>query len=388
MTDATPNIVSHSATSGSRTARPRIVFWVERDPHGEYARYAADLVRAWGTDADCAVWLQHDSVPADFGTVPTRTGLRFSRLASFALTRDLRAARPDILVLIGAHAATRGLRAAKKIGVQKVLYVALSDLIYQDYSLFHVIRNYRTLNRIVKYADRIVVPANGSRYQFLLREWVPETKFYLLPKMFDPREVPVAPVASPFPARASGARPTCRVVYAGPFYNRARLDWLLRAWAFVEEKELGAVLSVVGTGPMEAELRALSERLGLRKCEILQPQQPLIHYVAAADIAAMTSLYELHARLPLMAMGCGKPIVAMEADGVRISLRNNAGGLLTPLGDPTAFAETLAALIQNPEQQEQLRASGRVRITQFEPEAFRDRARALLTTLLAEGAPS
>ncbi|MBW7908154.1 MAG: glycosyltransferase [Kiritimatiellae bacterium] len=386
MPTPTPSTTQQTAARGDSVARPTILFWVEQDAYGEYAQYAANLARAWEPDAQISVWLGHKTSPCDFGNIPTRTKLRFHYRATFSLARHLRAARPDILVLIGVRAAWHGVRIAKKAGVKKVLYIALSDLIYRDRTLLRVARNYLVLHTILRKVDRVVVPANGSRYQFLLREWIPESNFHLLPKMFDPDSVPPPQTPSPFPSRPQEPPPTCRVVYAGPFNARARLDWLLRAWAFVEEKDLGAHLTIVGTGPREAELHALHKRLALRHCDIIPPERPLVHYVAAADLVAMTNLYELHSRLPLMAMGCGKPFVAMEADGIRISAHDSGGGILTPLSDVPAISEALATLIQDPAQRAQLGASGRSHIARFEPDAFRHRARPLLQSLIAGGA--
>lgn len=380
-------LMSHSFqhnVSLNAEGQPRVLFLVEYDKSGEFARYAADVCRAWNSAAQQIVWMESGGPEVNeelFGDIPVESVSRFGFLGYIRLLNKLRALRPDCLVAIGARAGWFGIRAAQRAGVSSTLYVSLSDLIYRDRSLSRVARNYLVLTKIFRHANRIVVPSYGNRYQLLLREWVPEEKFFLLPKMFDPREEPAAAAMDNLKKSRGSPDAGCHVVYAGALNTPARLDWLLRAWALVEEDIPTARLTIVGNGPNEPSLQKQAQRLGLERCSIQQPQRPLIEYVATADMVAMTSLYELHARLLLMAMGYGKPIVAMEADGVRMSIRNDKEGLLVPVGDVKAFAAALIELLRDPERRAEMGRAGLRRITQFGRDSFDARALQLLSSL-------
>lgn len=348
---------------------------------GDFARYAADLAKAWQAVTSPTVWLESGTPATDFGTIPTETVTHMGPFGSATLARKIGALNPQIVVAVGARAGWVGARAAQQAGVNKIAYAALSDLIYRDHSILRLVRNYVVLRSILRRADQLIVQSYGNRYQFLLREWVPEDKIYFLPTMFDPQECPSDTRIEELKKRDAFPPSTCRIVYAGPFSERTRLDWLLRAWALVEASRSNAHLTIVGNGPCEQALRRQAAALHLKQCEIIGPQRPLIEYVAVADLVAMTSLYEIHARLPIMAMGCRKPVVAMAVDGVRVSVRDGKEALLTSVGDVSGFAAALLELIEDPKRRAALSAAGHARTAHFGPDAFRANALRLLSAL-------
>lgn len=376
----TPSTISPSP------ALPRALFLVQRDEYGEFIRYAADLAKAWRSVTTPTIWLESGTPATDFGTIHTETVTRFGPFGSTKLARKIAALNPQILVAVGARAGWLGARAAQRAGVDKIAYAALSDLIYTDHSILRIVRNYVVLRSILRRANRLIVQAYGNRYQFLLRKWVSEEKIYFLPSPFDPQERPSDTRIEELKRRDALPASPCRIVYAGPFSERARLDWLLRAWALVEASRANAHLTIVGNGPCEHALRRQAAALHLKQCEIIGPARPLIEYIAVADLVAMTSLYEIHARLPLMAMGCGKPVVAMAVDGVRVSVRDGKEAILTTVGDVSGFAAALLELIEDPKRRAALSEAGRTRIVHLGPDAFRANALQLLAALTnAEG---
>lgn len=379
------------ASDTNTAARPDVLVWVEREPGGEYARYVADLCAAWRGVAGVRVWMEPGdpcATTALFGDTPVETPACFAASSSAPLRRALRARTPRALILVGTRAASLGVTLAREAGISATAYAALSDRMYADTSLFRVARNYLTQSRIVRSVHTVIVPTHGMRYQFLLRDWAPDTRHQLLPLCLP--AAPVEAVASRDALRrALGVREgESHVVYAGPFTKHARLDWLLRSWALIEEQDATARLTLAGEGPETDALRALAERLGLARCTLATPAHPLPFYVAAADVVAMTCLYAIHARLPTWAMQAARPIVAMEADGVRMYVGHGQNGCLAPVGDIHAFSHALLELLRDPERAARLGAEGARRAAQYGPDAHRDRARAILAALLAGVAPA
>lgn len=157
---------------------PSVIFWVEHDDEGAYLTYATELAEAWKSLASVEIWLE-----AGDTTPQTNTDVPLKRVGKFndALRQTIRAARPNILVAIGISAA----RSARRAGAKAFVYIALDDWLYNDDTLIHVVRNYSVLRPILRASTKVVVPTEGCRYQFLLREWTPEDKLYLLPPPID-----------------------------------------------------------------------------------------------------------------------------------------------------------------------------------------------------------
>lgn len=373
--------------ASSSAAAIRALFWIEREASGAFCRYVADLCDAWRGEADATVWLEpKESQTNRQCLADVRCSERWActRANRARAARAMRELMPTVVLFVGTRAARHGLAAARTAGLANTVFVALSDELYQDTTLWKVARNYLRVHPLLVGARCVIVPSHGARYQFLLRDWIPEHRFVLLPKRCDPASLD--PTARAALRREFGAGPTdCLIVYAGAFSDHARLDWLLRSWAHIEDRGVKARLALVGSGPMEPALRDLAARLDLEQCSFCAPNHPPQLCAAAADVVAMTSLYEVHSVLPLWAMAAGRPIVAMEADGVRMNFSHPAEGLLTPVGDVAAFADALCKLIRDPDRRARMGAEGLKRAADFGADAFRARARLVLDQL-AKGA--
>lgn len=352
-----------------------IAIRVDRESSGEYARYAADLCRAWSDSAEIRIWLDPGD-PAAF-----HPALRLFVAGGRFTNRTLRAFEPQIFVAIGDRAGRQGARVLASARETRLIYVALSPRLYADTSLWAVASNYCVQRSILARADRVVVAATGNLYQFLLREWTHESRYFLLPKMWDPDEFPNAAERAALRETMAPDPADTLVVYAGPLEPHTRVDWLLRAWAAVEDAHGRARLAVAGEGSQENAMKALARRLGLERCAFIRPERNLAHYAAAADLTALSCLFDMHARLPIWSMACGVPIVAMEADGVRMNVTHGENGILVPVGDHRALAKGLLELIRDPERRRAMGEAGLRAAGAMNSETFRARARALLDEL-------
>ena len=59
------------------------------------------------------------------------------------------------------------------------------------------------------------------------------------------------------------------------------------------------------------------------------------------------------------AMACGLPVVATDCMGPREIVRNGIDGLLVPVGDVKALANTISELLENKQQREHLSMQAR-----------------------------
>ena len=127
---------------------------------------------------------------------------------------------------------------------------------------------------------------------------------------------------------------------------------LLQAFqqAGIEQLEL----LLVGEGPQEKPLKALSRDLGIdTKVHFLRSlsDEAKYQYLNCADIFALASLHEGFGIVYQEAMSCGLPIVTTNVGGQTDFLKEGHNALLCPPQNPETLARSIQTLCSN----EQLR---------------------------------
>ncbi len=128
-----------------------------------------------------------------------------------------------------------------------------------------------------------------------------------------------------------------------------------------------AELWLVGSGPLEGELRALSAELGVADRVrffngVGDSDLPLYFQACDVFVFPSTTPAEGFGLVQVEAMVCGKPLVASNIrSGVTYVCADGVNGLVVPIGDPSALAATLNRLLASPELRHQLGEAGRRR---------------------------
>lgn len=142
-----------------------------------------------------------------------------------------------------------------------------------------------------------------------------------------------------------------------------------------------ASLTVVGSGPEEARLRARAAQLGIgSRVRWLpsQPQEALGALYGAAVALVVPSREEGLGLVAVEAHLCGTPVVAFDSGGLRDVVHDGVDGRLVPADDVVALAAALDALHGAPDVAARLGAAGRARaLADFAPAAVAARYRAL-----------
>ena len=134
----------------------------------------------------------------------------------------------------------------------------------------------------------------------------------------------------------------------------------------VQKEVPEARLWIVGDGEEEKNMKALASKLEITDtCAFLGAQPKGIDFINAADVVAMTTLYEGHANIPMEAHACQKPIVSNAVDGVRLSVTDGVDGFLVIAGDVQGFAEKLILLCRSEELRNRLGEAGLKNLQQF-----------------------
>lgn len=136
-----------------------------------------------------------------------------------------------------------------------------------------------------------------------------------------------------------------------PFVSVGRLDeqkgygYLLEAMAELVLFEPDARLSIVGDGPLRAELEASAAALGLRDAVRFEGEDPDAgRYLRRAHVFVLSSLWEGLPYTILEAMAARLPVIASDVGGCRELVVNGETGLLVPAKDPAALAQAMRTL--------------------------------------------
>jgi glycosyltransferase involved in cell wall biosynthesis len=106
----------------------------------------------------------------------------------------------------------------------------------------------------------------------------------------------------------------------------------------------------IGDGPQRRALEARAFALGLSdRLFFLGWRSDAARWLAAADVFAMSSLWEGLPRALVEAMKSGKPAVCYATDGVADLIRDGENGYSVPAGDVDALAARIEELLKDPE---------------------------------------
>jgi len=169
-------------------------------------------------------------------------------------------------------------------------------------------------------------------------------------------------VFAPRPARAD--RPPT-VGFVGRLSPEKDPRTFVEAAALVHARAPAVRFTVVGDGPLRAELEALARerRLdGALAFAGVRDDMPATY--GGLDVLALTSLHEGTPLAVLEAMACGLPIVATSVGGVPELVCADESGVLVAPGDAAGVAAAVLALLDDPRRRSALSAAARARVVE------------------------
>ena len=249
------------------------------------------------------------------------------------LERELRSFGPDVVVVWEyGPAALRTWAWCRRAKVPLVIFSELTP-----WAAATLPRPQRRLHRwLAARAQGFIAASSAARDRLLALGAAPEAVEVSL-QSFD---------AEPIRSAVANAEPRdggpVRVLAVGRLVPEKNFGGLLEAFALLPPGE--AELDVVGTGPLEGELRDLAQRLGVtaRFSGYVAPDALPAHY-AAADAFVLPSTFEPFGVVVREAVAAGLPIVCSRTIGaagdVAIQDRNAL------LADPDELAGALARIV-------------------------------------------
>jgi glycosyltransferase involved in cell wall biosynthesis len=168
--------------------------------------------------------------------------------------------------------------------------------------------------------------------------------------------------------------------------QKAPLD-LFAAFVPVAAECPEAHLVYVGEGSWRGELEAAIARAGLQaRVHLAGLRRDVPELLRAFDVFALASRWEGLPRVFPQAMAAGLPIVATRVAGAPDAITPGENGWLVDVGDMTAMAGHLRALVRDPAMARRMGAAGRARVDEFAVERMVDALAELYATLGANRA--
>lgn len=123
--------------------------------------------------------------------------------------------------------------------------------------------------------------------------------------------------------------------------------YLVEAAALALEQMPHTTFVICGEGPLEEDLRALAESLGLgRRLRFLGHRDDVPRVLAALDLFVIPSLWEGLPYALIEAMAVGVPAIGTEITGIADVIEPRRTGWLTPPGDAARLAETICTALE------------------------------------------
>lgn len=166
----------------------------------------------------------------------------------------------------------------------------------------------------------------------------------------------------------SESRPV--ILSVGRQYTRKNTRALIEAMPGVRAAVPGALLRIVGGGPMAAGLEEMAAGLGLGGSVEFLGELPdeadVRRAYFEADVFCLPSLQEGFGIVFLEAMAAGLPIVAMKATAVPEVVPDGEAGLLVPPRDGEALSAALIRLLRDADLRARLGQAGRAHVRRYD----------------------
>jgi glycosyltransferase involved in cell wall biosynthesis len=151
-------------------------------------------------------------------------------------------------------------------------------------------------------------------------------------------------------------------------YHRKK-DWpnLLAAVRVLVDRGVHVRVCAVGQGPLEHEVTACRDRLGLQEIVTLTGYRPdAARLMAGCDIFLLASKWEGLPVALMEASAIGLPIVATRVGGIPDAFHDGEDALLVPSGSPEALADAVEQLVRLPQERARLSRAARARASDFD----------------------
>lgn len=169
-------------------------------------------------------------------------------------------------------------------------------------------------------------------------------------------------------------------LFVGRWVHQKAIDTLLNAFATFKKvtSASNAKLLLLGRGDQEQYLRQLAVDLGIvGEVNFLGIRNDIPDIMSFADCFVLASRHEGFPLVILEAMASKLPIVCTNFLGGRDIIHNGVEGLVTEVGDTTAFADSMKKIYENEVLRKELVKNASIKVQEFGIEKYVDKLLAL-----------
>ena len=176
-----------------------------------------------------------------------------------------------------------------------------------------------------------------------------------------PNPLPVSTGVAPSETAPAIAVPPTFVVAMGRLVELKGFHTLIESFAIATKHAVQWHLVIMGEGPERSRLEALASTLGVaNRVHLPGNVTPPAPVLARAQCFVLASRYEGFANALVEAMSVGCPVVSTACQsGPTEIITDGVDGLLVPVGDVSAMADAIHALVTSPERRAALGQAAR-----------------------------
>jgi glycosyltransferase involved in cell wall biosynthesis len=267
----------------------------------------------------------------------------------------LRRAEPDVVVTLLLVSDVFGRTMARMAKVRRIVSSIRARNI--NYSSFH-----RWLVRLtMRSVDAVIINSAYLREFAIDQEGAPSDRIFVIPNGVRVDDYSAA-ICSTSLRKDFGLPHQSKLVGSvGRLTLQKGFDVLLKAVSLVNRPALD--LLICGLGEEEGNLRALADKLGLRKqVHFVGYRRDIPSFLKSLDLYVHPARFEGMPNAVLEAMAAACPVVATDIDGARELITDGEHGWLVPPEDPAALASTLKEALANLDEARKRGSAARQRI--------------------------
>jgi len=197
--------------------------------------------------------------------------------------------------------------------------------------------HHRLMKRILSsHVDRIIAVSRAVADHAVIQEGLPREKITVIHNGVDLKHFTPRAIRTPGPGN--------RLVAIGRLVRQKGFDLLLKALIAEPDWQL----TLVGDGPMRAQLQAQVLALGLTgRVQLLGDQADVRPFLMMADVLVQPSRWEGFGLVVLEGMAMGLPVLVAASDGLTEVVEHGRSGWLVPPGSTGALVDGLRTLTRD-----------------------------------------
>lgn len=169
------------------------------------------------------------------------------------------------------------------------------------------------------------------------------------------------------PLKVNRDKNTFQILAVGYLIERKGFEYLIKSMKYVLKEHENVKLIIVGSGPLEQNLKDLIKDLGLKKnVEILKnvPDNGLLNLYNSSDIFVLPSVVDSQGNTEglgvvlLEAMACKLPVIGSDVGGIPDIIQDGETGLLAPEKDVNGLSTSITTLIEDEDLRERIALRG------------------------------